>query len=75
MLPAAELDLTELLPPLCLLECKKQLNEMAPGEVICICLQDQEILSDLALIIERSQDRIIEQYKEGDVYRVYIQKG
>jgi TusA-related sulfurtransferase len=75
MLSNAELNLTGLLPPICLLQCKKQLNEMVPGDVICICLQDQEILSDLALIIERSKDRIIKQRKEGDLYRVYIQKG
>jgi TusA-related sulfurtransferase len=75
MLPDAELNLTGHLPPICLLQCKKQLNEMIPGEVVCICLQDKEILGDLELIVERSKDKIIRQQKEDDLYRVYIRKG
>jgi TusA-related sulfurtransferase len=75
MIPNAELNLTGVLPPICLLACKKQLDEMATGDVVCVCLQDQEILSDLTLIIERSRDRIVEQHQQGGLYRVYIQKG
>ena len=75
MISNAELNLTGLLPPICLLHCKKQLNEMAPGEIVCVCLQDMEVLDDLALIVERSRDRIVKQHQEGDLYRIYIQKG
>ena len=48
---------------------------MAPGEIVCVCLQDMEVLDDLALIVERSRDRIVKQHQEGDFYRIYIQKG
>lgn len=75
MLSNTEINLTGLLPPICLLQCKKQLSEMAPGDIICVCLQDQEILRDLVLIIERSKDKIIKQQMEADAYRIYIQKG
>ena len=69
------LDLTGLLPPICLLQCKKQLNKMTSGEVVCVCLKDQAVAKDLALIIERSKDRIIKQQVDESNYRIYIQKA
>ena len=70
-----EIDLKGLWPPVCLLQCKKILNEVMPGDVICVCLQDRETVKDLELIIARSKDNIIKQQKEMDTYRIYIQKG
>ena len=70
-----ELDLTGLLPPIGLLQCKQQLNKMPPGRVVCVCLKDQAVAKDLALIIERSRDRIIKQQKDEGIYRIYIQKA
>jgi len=70
-----ELDLTGLLPPICLLQCKKQLNKMVSGEVVCVCLKDQAVAKDLALIIERSNDQIIKQQVDEGNYRIYIQKA
>ena len=75
MLSNTELNLAGLLPPICLLQCKKQLNAMAPGDIICVCLQDQETMRDLELIIERSKDKIIKQQMVDGIYRIYIQKG
>jgi TusA-related sulfurtransferase len=70
-----KLDLTGLLPPMCLLQCKKQLNKMVSGEVVCVCLKDEAVAKDLALIIERSNDQIIKQQIDSDNYRLYIQKA
>lgn len=70
-----KLDLTGLLPPICLLQCKKQLNKMVSGEVVCVCLKDQATAKDLALIIERSKDQIIKQQVDEGNYRIYIQKA
>ena len=70
-----ELDLTGLLPPIDLLQCKQQLNKMTSGKVVCVCLKDQAVANDLVLIIERSRDRIIKQQKDNDIYRIYIQKA
>jgi TusA-related sulfurtransferase len=70
-----ELDLTGLLPPTGLLQCKQQLNKMPSGEIVCVCLKDQAVAKDLALIIERSKDRIVKQQKNDGVYRIYIEKG
>jgi TusA-related sulfurtransferase len=76
IMPSIErLDLTGVLPPICLLHCKKQLNKMAVGEVVCVHLKDQATAKDLALIIERSKDRIIKQQVDNGNYRIYIQKA
>ena len=74
-MPSDELDLTGLLPPIGLLQCKKQLNKMPSGKVVCVCLKDQAVAEDLALIIERSRDRIVKQQKDEGLYRIYIQKA
>ena len=70
-----EINLMGVLPPVCLLQCKKHLNDMAIGDVICVCVQDQETVRDLSLIIARSNDRIIKQERNAGTYRVFIQKG
>ncbi len=74
-MPSDELDLTGLLPPIGLLQCKQQLNKMTSGKIICVCLKDRAVAKDLALIIERSRDRIVKQRKDEGIYRIYIQKG
>ena len=48
---------------------------MVSGEVVCVCLKDQAVAKDLALIIERSKDRIIKQQVDEGNYRIYIQKA
>ncbi|MDX2445916.1 MAG: sulfurtransferase TusA family protein [Desulfobacterales bacterium] len=70
-----KLDLTGLLPPICLLQCKKQLNIMTKGEVVCVYLKDQAVAKDLALIIERSKDQIIKEQIDKGNYHIYIQKA
>ena len=70
-----ELDLTGLLPPTGLLQCKQQLNKMPSGEIVCVFLKDKAVAKDLALIIERSKDRIVNQQKNEGIYRIYIEKG
>jgi len=76
IMPSSEkLDLTDLLPPICLLQCKKQLNKMTSGEVVCVYLKDRAVAKDLSLIIERSKDQIIQQREDEDNYCIYIQKA
>ena len=48
---------------------------MTSGEVVCVCLKDQAVTKDLALIIERSKDQIIKQQVNEGNYRIYIQKA
>ena len=75
MSTTSELNLTGVISPVCLLKCKSSLNVMKPGERLEVILGDPEVADDLLRIVERSSDRIITRKKEGDCYRVCIEKA
>lgn len=71
----SELNLLEVMSPLCLLKCKSFLDEMKSGNSLEVLVQDPEVVEDLVKIVERSKDQLIKVEKEGEYFRVYIEKG
>ena len=71
----SELDLVGVGWPVFLLECKRTLKDMVPGEILEISMQDPDAVKELVTIVERSPDRIVEMKKGSDHYRIQIQKG
>ena len=70
-----ELRLTGIMYPFSLLVCRKTLYGLAPGDEIDVLISEPTALADLTRIIERSPDRILENRREGDCFRVRIRKG
>ena len=71
----SELDLVGVGWPVCLLECKRSLKDLKPGDIIEISMQDPDAVHELVTIVERSQDHIIEMHEDLDRFRIQIQKG
>ena len=71
----SELDLVGVGWPVCLLECKRSLNDLKPGDILEISMQDPDAVDELVTIVERSQDHILEMQKDPDRFRIQIQKG
>lgn len=69
------IDLRGVVSPVCLLKCKSMLAKINGGDVLEVILQDPEVVEELVKIVERSEDKIIDQQKEEDYYRINIQKG
>ena len=71
----SKLDLVGVGWPVCLLECKRTLNDLETGDILEISMQDPDAINELVTIVERSQDHILEMHEDPDRYRIQIQKG
>jgi TusA-related sulfurtransferase len=69
-----ELNLLEIMAPVCLLKCKSALEAMKPGNALEVLLQDPEVVEDLIKIIDRSGDKLVKVGMEGNHYRIRIEK-
>jgi TusA-related sulfurtransferase len=60
--------------PVCLLECKNELNELNAGQKLEIKVRDPNVLKELLTIIERGGDFRVSHQREGNHYRIRIRK-
>ena len=72
---ASKLDLVGVAWPVCLLKFLSAVNFLCACEVLEVLTQDPDVVADITMIVDRSADCLIDQQKEGDVYRLSIQKG
>ena len=70
----SELDLCGVTWPVCLLEFKSALNDLCPCEVLDVLAQDPDVVENIILIVDRSEDKLINRQKEGDIYRLSVEK-
>ena len=75
MTSSSELDLCGIAWPLSLLEFKCALNGTCSCDVLDVLTQDPDVVKNITIIVNCSEDRIITQQQEGDVYRLSIQRG
>lgn len=59
------LDLSGMIEPYCLLECKAVLAAMKPGTVLEIRIRDPETCQDLSTILDRSGEIIVGYASKG----------
>ena len=71
----SELDMVGIGWPVCFLECKRTLRGMDPGDILMISMKDPDAVNELVMIIDRSNDQIMQTEKEDDCYRIQIRKG
>lgn len=71
----SRIDLVGVLSPVCLLEYKKALKNMASGDRITIRLDDPTVLRDLITIIKRSDDEILKITEEAAFCEIAVRKN
>jgi TusA-related sulfurtransferase len=69
----AELDLSGIIWPMCLLEFKRALLELKSSGRIEVLVRDPEVADQLRMIIEHSEHRLIKRQEEGEKVRLFIQ--
>lgn len=69
------LDLSDMLSFLSLLKIQNKLADLRPGDLLEVVLNDQATVADLMRIVNRSEDRIIEEKQEKDLFKIKIVKG
>ena len=70
-----ELDLTCTGSWLSLLKCMSTLSAMESGDVLEVLMEDYKSVEVLVKILQRSLNQVLQTKKEGNCYRVCIQKG
>lgn len=71
----SELDLAGIVWPVCLLKFKCVLNDLCTSDVLDVFIRDPDIVESIVMIVERSGDTIMKRQKEGEIYRLSIEKG
>ncbi|MGB5749779.1 MAG: sulfurtransferase TusA family protein [Desulfobacterales bacterium] len=70
-----KLDLVGVAWPVCLLKFKSAVNGLCACEILDVLTQDPDVVDSINMIVDRSEDTLINQQKDGQVYRLSIQKG
>jgi TusA-related sulfurtransferase len=71
----SEVNLCRIAWPVGLLKFKSALNDLCLCDVLEVLAQDPDVVENILMIVDRSEDTLIRQEKVGDVYRLSIQKG
>ena len=69
-----QLDLIGVAWPVCLLKFKTVLNNMCSCEVLEVLAQDPDVVRNMVMIIERSEDTLINHQKDGEIYRLSVRR-
>ena len=75
MSSTSEVDLCGIAWPVCLLKFKNALNDLCSCDVLEVLTHDPDVVDNIIMIVDRSEDTLITQHEEGEVYRLSIQKG
>jgi TusA-related sulfurtransferase len=75
MLSTSQLNLTGISWPVCLLKFKQNLLALRMGEKLEVLVQDPDVADQIIMIVDRSEDKIIDRQRDGERFRLCIQKG
>ncbi len=70
----SELNLVGIAWPVCLLKFKCALNDLCSCDVLEVIARDPDVVENIIMIVDRSGDTLINQYEEGDIYRLSVEK-
>lgn len=69
------IDLRGVISPLDLLRCKNSLKSMEEGDLLDVILADLDVVEDLEIIVNRSNDEIVYKKRTAGCFRIGIKKG
>ena len=68
------IDIRDIDWPICILNCKKEMNQMKNGEQIQVLVKDIDVVNNLVALIEQLLDHSIEKHRKNKYYRLIIKK-
>ncbi|RLC21679.1 MAG: hypothetical protein DRH93_11340 [Deltaproteobacteria bacterium] len=69
-----KIDIRNVAWPICVLNCKKEVNLMKKGEQMEVLVKDIDVVDNLVALMEQLLDHSIEKYRENKYYRLIIKK-
>jgi TusA-related sulfurtransferase len=71
----SQLDLRGIAWPMCLLQFKQNLLALKAGQRLEVLVQDPDVADHILLLVNRSEDKVMERQIDGERFRLCIQKG
>jgi len=68
------IDIRDIDWPLCILNCKKEVNQMKKGEQMQVIVKDIDVVSNLIALVEQTFGCSIVKHREDNHYRLVIRK-
>jgi TusA-related sulfurtransferase len=68
------LNLLDVAEPICLLICKRTIEQMRQGEVLEVFMRDPEAVEDLVKVVARSPDEVLGVRRQGEHFRIEIRR-
>jgi TusA-related sulfurtransferase len=75
MMSISKLNLVGVAWPLSLLKFKSAASGLGATEVLEVLTQDPDVAANITLLVNRSEDTLIDQQEDGEFFRLSIQKG
>ena len=69
-----QLDTSGLLCPLPVLKARRALNTMLSGQRLCVIATDAKAPDDFAAFCQQSGDVLVESTRDGERFRIVVQK-
>lgn len=60
--------------PICVLNCKKEVNQMEKGEQMDILVRDSDVVENIMALMKNLLGYTIEKHRENKHYRLVIKK-
>ena len=70
-----QLNMIGMVSPFCLLAFKAALGRLKPRQVLEVCVRDPDVMADLVRLLHHSPDRLLEQVRVGDHYRIRVERA
>lgn len=70
-----QLNMIGMVSPFCLLAFKAALARLKPRQVLEVCVRDPDVMADLVRLLHHSTDRLLEQVRVGDHYRIRVERA
>jgi len=68
------IDIRDIAWPICVLNCKNEVNQMKKGDQIDVLVKDIDVVNNLVTLIEQISNYSIEKFKKNNDYRLTIRK-
>ncbi len=69
-----EIDLSDIVWPVCMLQCNEALTRLPPGEDLIITVCDPDVVTNILLLIKSQPDLRSTNFKEAEFYRISVHR-
>ena len=69
-----EINLSDMVWPVCVLRCNEVLKELRPGEDLTLTVRDPDVVKSILLIIKSKPDLRFKQFQGSESYQITVRR-